>query len=276
MRKILLFVLAHRNTFLFFLLQIFALVFIVRFHFYQRAAFFNSANNFGEIVHHNQTRITNYLNLDKQNKALQLQNLGLLKGKRDNIYGHDTMLWQSEINTENFDIVAAKIIYNTTNRPLNTFIIDKGKRDGLENGLGVATALGIAGKIINTYDKYSLCLSILNVKSAIVMPKIKELGNKSGTIEWMGSDPSSVKLKGVHKYEEIKLGYQIVTSGYSINFPENLPVGKIAKIAKQEGSMFDIDVALSANLKNDYYVYVFKHKFKTQLDSIILNNKTLE
>jgi len=273
MGRILTFIIAYRNTFLFIILQIFSLTAIFRFHFYQKAAFFNNANAVGASINKTQTTWRNYFYLQELNENLLMQNAALLANKQDTLHSQDTANWAEKINTSNFEIIPAHIIFNTTNRPSNTFVIDKGSNHNVMVGLGVATSGGIAGKVINVYPNYALCLSILNVNTPIVMPKILELENKSGTIEWGGSNPKMAKLKGIHKYEEIKAGNHVVSSGYSINFPENIPVGTIKTLSKPGGSMYDIEIELAAHLKTDYYAYVFRNKDKVILDSIIELNQ---
>ena len=165
MRRILLFIIAFRNTFLFIILQIVAFTAIFRFHFYQKAFFFNNANAVGSSIYHTQTKWKNYFLLQEQNEKLLSQNQALLGIKKDQINDYDSARWTSKINTSNFEIYTAHIVYNTTNRPINTFVIHKGEKDSMIKGMGIATAGGIAGKIIEVYDNYSLCLSILNVKN---------------------------------------------------------------------------------------------------------------
>lgn len=273
MRRILAFLIARRNLLLFVTLEIFALVSVFRFHNYQRSIYLNNANAFTASLHATQTHWQNYFALEEMNKNLHTQNLALLNGKKDTLYDlkEDSSGWYSSLNLNNFKVIAGEIIYNTIQRPVNTFVINKGASDDIQKGLGVASSQGIIGKVIEVNQNYSLCLSILNVKAPIVMPKILELVNKSGSIEWSGLNHKVVKLKGVHKFEKVETGFHVVSSGYSINFPENIPVGIISKLKKNNESFYEIEVQLAADLTKDKFVYIFKNLNRLQIDSLLIN-----
>ncbi|MDB4347105.1 rod shape-determining protein MreC [Bacteroidia bacterium] len=273
MRRILAFLIAKRNLLLFIFLELIALGSIFRFHRYQRSLYLNNANAMGASLNATQTKWTNYFNLEELNTKLHKQNQGLLVGKQDTLDEiiTDSFGWFAKLNLHNFEVIDAEIIFNSTNRPVNTFVINKGSRDGIEKGLGVSSTQGIIGKIIEVNQNYALGLSILNVKSPVVMPKISELTNKSGSIEWDGLNPKKVRLKGIHKFENVEKGNHVVSSGYSINFPENIPVGTISKLNKTNESFFQIEVDLAANLAQDKFVYVFKNRNRKQIDSLISN-----
>ncbi len=278
MGRILAFLIAYRNSLLFVLLEVAALSVVFRFQSYQRSVFLNNANTIGASIHATQTKWRDYFSLEDINQKLVEQNVALLRDRNDTLYtiSNDSTGWFAKLNLEKFDVYSARIIFNTTNRPINTFVIDKGSNHGLSKGLGVSTSKGIAGKIIEVNNSYSLCLSILNIKSPVVMPKSAELSNKSGTMEWKGLDKRYVKLKGIHKFENVKKGYHVVSSGYSINFPENIPVGRIAEVKKNNQSFYDIRVQLAADLSRDRFVYIFSHKNQGAIDSLIQQADNLQ
>lgn len=273
MRRIIAFLIAKRNLILFLFLELIALGSVFRFHRYQRSLYLNNANAIGASLNATQTKWTNYFNLEQLNQKLHEQNRGLLGSKQDTIaqIDKDSFGWYAKLNLRNFEVIAGQIIFNSIDRPVNTFVINKGRKDGVEKGLGVSSSQGIIGKIIEVNQNYSLGLSILNIKSPVVMPKVSELTNKSGSIEWDGLNPRKVRLKGIHKFENVDEGNHVVSSGYSINFPENIPVGTINKLNKTNESFFQIEVELAADLAKDNFVYIFKNKNRKQIDSLISN-----
>lgn len=271
MRRIIEFLIAKRILILFLFFEILALSIVFRFQTYHRSAFINNANELGSSIHETQTQWQNYFALDDINAKLAEQNRALLENKRDTLYTNpfDSSGWFNKLNLSNFQVISGEIVFNTINRPVNTFVINKGKKDGIVKGLGVSSTQGIIGKVIEVSQNYSLCLSILNIRSPVVMPKIAELTNKSGSLEWGGVDPKKVKLKGVHKFESVEKGNHIVSSAYSINFPENIPVGIVSKLSKTDGSFYTIEVQLAADLSKDQYVYVFKNLMRKEIDSLL-------
>lgn len=272
MRRIFLFLISNRVFLLFISLQLIAFFFIVQFQQYQNARFLHSANAVSASIHGVQKGLKEYLDLKETNEALVIQNAILLNNKRDSaaqVKQIDSTMWMASLNLESFEVIPSKIVYNTVNRPNNTFVIDKGSKHGIEKGLGIASAKGIIGKVIRVNKNYSLCLSILNIKTPVVMPKILELENKSGRLEWGGRNPSQMQLRDIHKFEKLDSGYKVVSSSYSINFPENIPVGTITELTKKEESFYDIKVKLAADLSKEYYAFVFKNRNQQQIDSTI-------
>ena len=272
MRRIFLFLISNRVFLLFILLQFISLFFIVQFQQYQNARFLHSANSVTSSVHEMQKGFKEYLDLKEINMALVKQNAMLLNNKKDTaltLHEKDSTSWLVSLNLENFEVIPSKIVYNTIDRPNNTFVINKGSNHGITKGLGVASAKGIIGKVIRANQNYSLCLSILNTKASVVMPKILEMENKSGRLEWAGVNPSQMQLRDIHKFENLDSGYKVVSSAYSINFPENIPVGTITELTTREESFYDIKVKLASDLSKEYYAYVFKNKNQLQIDSTI-------
>jgi rod shape-determining protein MreC len=271
MRRVLEFLIANRIFLLFLLLLFTSLYFVVQFQHYQNARFLHNANRLTASVHQTQSNVKDYFALRDINERLAAQNAQLLMNKRDTLLMDDldSTSWMAKFNLTDFEVTYAKIVYNTVSKPINTFVINKGSSDGLIEGLGIASANGIVGKVLQVNRNYALCISILNTKTAVVMPKVLEMESKSGRLEWLGKNPVLMDLRDIHKFEEIDTGYHIVSSEYSISFPENIPVGKITSISKSEESFYEIKVKLAADLRKERYVYVFKNKKKVELDSTI-------
>lgn len=271
MRRVLEFLIANRIFLLFLLLLFSSLFFIVQFQQYQNAKYLHNANIISASIHESQTNLKDYFSLKEINESLAKQNAQLLTNKRDTLFkqNQDSSSWLVKFNLSNFEVTHAKIVYNTISKPINTFVINKGYAQGIAKGQGIASANGIIGKVLQANENYSLCLSILNTKNSVVMPKVLEMENKSGRLEWKGKNPSFMELKDIHKFEEIDSGYHIVSSEYSINFPENIPVGIITSISKSDESFYKIKVKLAADLRKERYVYIFKNEKRLEIDSTI-------
>ena len=274
MRRVLEFLIGHRVFILFLFLLSFSFYFIIQFQEYQNARFLHSANAVSASVHTSRSNIQEYFNLQEINDDLVQQNAELLMQRRDSLYAFlpDSNSWMVNLDLGDFRVVPAKIIYNTVSKLNNTFVIDKGNSHGLKKGMGIASSKGIVGKIIHVNRNYSLCLSILNTQNPVVMPKILELQNKSGRLEWKGKNPKTMSLKDIHRFEEIDTGFHIVSSEYSLNFPENVPVGKIKNISTSGESFYNVSIELSADLRKTRYVYVFQNQNKEEIDSLLSIN----
>lgn len=104
--------------------------------------------------------------------------------------------------------------------------IDKGKIDGVEEGMPVLASKGIVGKVISV-DRYSSVVETFNNSNFKigVMDKEKKLFMlcyfyKTGLL----------KVENVQYDSKLKIGDSIFTSGFGKIFPENVPVGIVVKV----------------------------------------------
>ncbi|MCC6817946.1 MAG: rod shape-determining protein MreC, partial [Bacteroidia bacterium] len=78
-----------------------------------------------------------------------------------------------------------------------------------------------------------------------------------------------LNLKEINKYEALKVGYHIVTSPYSKNFPENIPIGTIEKIEKNsKETYYRIRVRSAVNFGKIQSVYIVLDMFKDEIEKL--------
>ena len=71
-------------------------------------------------------------------------------------------------------------------------------------------------------------------------------------------------------YADIAIGDTIESSGYSLIFPEEIPIGIIDTFTLSRGSnFFDIEVSLFADLANAKVVYVVENQLKEEQDTLL-------
>ena len=144
--------------------------------------------------------------------------------------------------------------------------------------MGVFCPEGVVGTIVEVSDNYSIAVSVLNTEGFKVVPKIKELNDTKGTVNWNGKDPNYLNLENINKYEPLKVGYHIVTSPYSKNFPENVPIGVIESLkSRTTETFYDIKVKSSVNFGKIQTVYIVIDLFKDEIEKLEaeLNKKNL-
>ena len=84
-----------------------------------------------------------------------------------------------------------------------------------------------------------------------------------------GGDPSIAYMEEVPRHAKFHTGDTVVTSGYSLTFPEGLPVGTILnRIKGNDDSFFILKIKLNSDFKSLSTVRVIKDEFKTDLDSL--------
>jgi rod shape-determining protein MreC len=244
---------------------------------FHEALLFNKANQVSGDLYAAYTASTDYLTLGKVNDSLASENALL---RRKNIEAVQIINnTQQEIRDTSGEVVqvfsyrSAKVIKNSVNQAANYIYLNKGSKHGIKPQMGVICDKGIVGQVVNVTENYAAVMSVLN-KNFRVSAKMKN-SDYFGQLFWNGRSISEVRLEEIPKHVLVQVGDTVVTSGYSILFPENIMIGKVTKVYSQpEKTFLEIDVKLSAPLSNLGYVYVVDHLYKNeliQLDSLTQN-----
>ena len=253
MQRIINFILSNRNTFLYAVLLLISLGLTIRSHSYHQSKAFNSSKWITGNIYETSNGITSYFNLKKENNSLIKENRSLRKqlfnSKPINVIELDS----SKID---FEIIDAKIIKNSFSSPRNYLTLNKGKKHGVTQDMGVITTKGILGIIENTSNNFATVQSILNTKSNI-NAKIKNT-DYFGSLIWDAKDYTTVQLADIPRLVPLKVGDTIVTGAMSSIFPENIPIGFIKKFdLNASQSSYNINIQLfndMANVKNSYII----------------------
>lgn len=253
MQRIINFILSNRNTFLYVFLLLISLVLTARSHSYHQSKAFNSSKWLTGNIYETSDNVTSYFTLKQENFSLVEENRRL----RTQIFNlkvkHISELDSSKIN---FEIINAKVTKNSFSSPRNYLTLNKGKKQGVTQDMGVITAKGILGIVENTSNNYATVQSILNTKSNI-NAKIKNT-NYFGSLVWDTNNYKTVQLVDIPRLVPVKIGDTIVTGAMSSIFPENIPIGFIKEFNLNDAkSSYNINVELfndMANVKNSYII----------------------
>jgi rod shape-determining protein MreC len=269
----------YRNVLLFLVLETVAMLFIVRYNDRQRHAFGDSVLETAAKVQQKRNEFDHYFMLDEENAALMQENIRLRRQvedlkKRVNVYSglqmRDSIAWAKAdtlLSQEVFNYMPCRAIRNTTEKNYNYITIDKGSRHGVANGMGLVSPQGIAGMVIRTGQNYSLALSVLNI-SFKLSAKVKRNDNV-GSFEWTGADTRHGYLRYIPLNVELRVGDEVVTSGYSTVFPEGFPIGKISKITPDtQTGAYEAEVQLATNFNALTNIYLVPAAHQPALDSL--------
>ncbi len=181
MQQIINFIIRYKTSLLYLLLLLISLAFTIDSHSYHRSKYFNSSNRISGSIYNTADGITQYFNLNEENKKLVEENKKL-RNLLLNLNIEDTV--QLDTTKFNFAIITGRIIKNSYSSPNNYITINKGTNDGIKQDMGVITAKGILGIVEHTTKNYASVQSILNTKSNI-NAKIKNT-NYFGSLVWDG------------------------------------------------------------------------------------------
>lgn len=268
MQQIINFIIRNKSFLLYLLLLFIAIVFTIQSHSYHKSRFINSANFLSGGIYKSVNDVNEYVNLKTQNEILQEENSKLrsaLINKTDTI---NQFYIDSSYSGISYKFSPAIVIKNSYSLNNNVLLINKGKRDSIQQDFGVISSKGIVGIIDNTSQKYATVISILNTTSRI-SAKLKK-SNHFGSLIWNGKSPEFIQLTEIPKIASISKGDTVVTSGRSTIFPKNIPIGTIEDYQLDAAkNYYTIHVSLFNDMTSIEHVYVIENKDAEELISLI-------
>lgn len=259
------------HVLLFLLLEILSIISIFKFNTVQSSFYYSNTRKLSMRLHEANSSIFEYFGLYDRNQALYNENLELRRKLKTNYVMESRK--QFEVNDtvfkQRYKYFPAQVITNSTNRQNNYITLNRGSSSGIEKGMGVFSPEGVVGTIVEVSDNYSVAESVLNTRGFKIVPKIKELNYTKGTVVWNGRDPNYLSLENINKYEQLKVGYHIVTSPYSKNFPENIPIGTVESLKSRSNETFyDIKLKSAVNFGKIQTVYIVIDLFKDEIERL--------
>jgi len=265
MKNLIRFLTKNSFVFLFVFLLFISFLLLVKNNNYQNSKVFNSSNFLIGNLFSTINNVNEYFNLKEVNADLAEQNARLQStqiGSFTKVNGtiveiKDTTYAQKYVYT------SAKAINSTTNKRENYITIDRGSLNGIEAGMGVVSPKGLIGTIKNVSEHFCSVMSVLHEKNAVSV-KIKKSGY-IGSLVWELGDYRTAQLKDIPNHVKLNKGDVIITTGYSMVYPEGILVGKIKNFDLPEGDNFyNIDVELSVDYKSLSHVFIVKSWMKDE------------
>jgi len=268
MQQIFLFLYRLRAFILFLILELLALGIIFTHNSPQGAVYFNSSNKFTGRLLSSKNNFVSYFTLYSTNKALAEKNASLLNRlDRMTPVADSAYFALDSALSNNFNFWSAKVINNSINLSQNFITLDKGKADGVVDGMGVFNEQGIIGRVKGTSNHFSSVISLLHT-DLLISSKIKKT-EVFGSTKWDGINSNEAKLLYVPRHVKVEPGLEIVTSGYNAVFPEGIPIGKVKEVSHgSETNYLDITITLGADFSKLNFVYLVKNDFREEIDSL--------
>lgn len=251
MQQIINFLIRYKTFLLYLLLLLLSFVFTFQSHSYHQSKFLNSSGYITGTMYQLSDNITSYFELEMENQKL-LQENELL---RNQLYNQESYAVKQNTSQLHYKITSARVVKNSFANQRNYITINKGKKDGIVQDMGVITDNGILGIVENTSNGFASVQSILNEKSRI-NAKIKN-SNHFGSLIWDMEQYTTVQLTDIPRLAPLSIGDTIVTGAMSSIFPENIPIGTILRFDLDSSkSFYFIDVDLFTDMTNVKNVYI--------------------
>jgi rod shape-determining protein MreC len=275
MRNLLQFIWKHYFSFLFLILETCCIYLLVQNSYFQRASFVNSSNHLSASVLSTSTSVEHYFYLKIENENLAKENAEL----RAHVLQSFSVLVNDEhaVNDttyhQKYTYTSAKVVNNSTNRRNDYLTLDKGFKQGIKNNMAVITSTGVVGQVKDVSENFCTVMSLLNSKTTI-SSKIKKDGSY-GPLIWNGEDFSYATLNDIPTHVRLKIGDTIVTSAYSLTFPENIMIGTVESWERESGKYFyTVKVKLSTDFKKLTYVHIVNNMFKEEQEELEKRSET--
>lgn len=275
MRNLLLFVWKHYFFFLFLLLETFCIYLLVQNNYFQRATFINSSNQVSANVLNISASVEHYFNLKTENEKLAKENAELRAHslRSFSILANDIHTVNDTVYRQKYTYTSAKVVNNSTNRRNNYLTLDKGSKQGITENMAVITSVGVVGQVKDVSENFCTVMSLLHSKTT-VSSKLKKDGSY-GPLSWDGSSFSYATLSDIPTHVQLTKGDTIVTSAYSLTFPENIMIGTVESKERESGKYFyTVKVRLSTDFKKLSYVYIVNHMFKEEQEGLEKKSNT--
>lgn len=121
---------------------------------------------------------------------------------------------------------------------MDEYIIDRGLKDGLKNGMVVVANGGLFGMVTSVSNNWSLVSPIIS-GGVFVSGKVQRTNGNEGIIKGQNNNEKSYDLKMEYLPidEDIKEGDTIVTSGLGEIYPANIPIGEVVLIENDKRNL---------------------------------------
>jgi rod shape-determining protein MreC len=267
MKNLLEFLRRYHHWFLFVLLEALSMVLLFQYNSYQGSVWFSSANTVMGHIYEWTSTFESFFKLGKANEELMMRNYYLERQVTQlrRLYGDATRRIDPKEQREldylgQYKLVPAKVVSSELNRSDNLMTINKGKADGIEEGMGVACGQGIVGVTYLTSDHYSVVIPVLNRNSSRISCAIR--GHQYfGVLRWYGGDAGHAFVEDIPRHARFKRGDWVETNGYSSIFPAGVLVGQIVEVYNsRDGLSYKLKVRLSTDFGNLRDVVVITDK----------------
>jgi rod shape-determining protein MreC len=141
-------------------------------------------------------------------------------------------------------MIGARVIGASAGAASQTIDIDRGQNDGIRTNMGVITADGVVGKVVESYPNTAQVLLLTDKDSGVgAMLSESRIQSPVG-----GTGEPLLAMKYVANDDTVNVGERVVTSGMDRIFPRDLPVGTVTEV--KSGNPFkQIRIRPSANLE---------------------------
>ncbi|WP_027624988.1 rod shape-determining protein MreC [Clostridium lundense] len=219
----------------------------------------------------------NFSNVKKENEELKQKNIDLeIKASEYDVVKAENDRLREMLNFKNqttqYNYVGCDIKGKSGGAFLDEFVINKGRKDGIEKQMPVVTNEGLVGQITSVADNYSIVQTLSNENmavSGIIQSTRESVGIVKGYKD--SNNSKLAKLYYLPLDSKIKKGDVILTSGIGSEtsssiaglYPKGIRIGYVIDIEEDKGRVMKNAVVqpyVDFNKLEEVFVIVPKNK----------------
>ena len=257
MHNLLEFLTRHYHWLIFVVLEAVSLTLLFSYNGYQGSVWFSSANAVAGQVYSWSSALESFFKLSKVNEDLTIRNYHLDRqvAQLRRLYQEATQEKDPQElrgldSLSRYQLIPAKVVSSELGKMDNLMTIDKGKADGVEDGMGVACGRGVVGVTYLVSDYYAVVIPVLNAHLSRISCAIRGYGY-FGVLRWYGQDAGYAYVEDIPRHARFKRGDWVETNGYSSIFPPGVQVGQIVEVYNsRDGLSYKLKVRLTTDFGN--------------------------
>jgi rod shape-determining protein MreC len=270
MRPLFDFIKRFNYVFLFFLLEVVAIILVARNSYYQNSKLVSWGNSVAGTCYQGVSSVSDYFGLKAENDHLAAENAELRRQLASSYISYTDSVFTVGDTTykRHYTYTEAQVIKSSWTHDKNYLMINKGRNHGVKTDMAVISPQGIVGVVLNTTANFATVMPVLHPDSRNSVKVSRS--DLIGTLVWDGKDYRYGTVVDIPTTYKLYKGDTIVTSGFANDFPKNIPVGYIEDASSEEGSGFyRIKVRLATDFVNLAHVYVVDNHFKAEQDALM-------
>lgn len=279
MNKLLEFFRSTYVVLLFIVIEVVALHYYANSSSYTQARLLTQSNRLAGGVHGAFANVKHYFGLGRENRQLvtRVQELETeLAELRREVASIPPDSTEIRIGERQFKMSTARVVSNSINKLRNFMVLDRGSRDGVKRDMAVLSSAGaMVGYVVEVSDRYAVAISMLNTA---FRASGKIAGNAySGSIRWDGHDARHVTMYELAKYAEPERGDTIVSTGFSLYFPVDIPIGTVEEAELNEAqTAYTVRVKLMAEMSGLNTVILVENTDLPEVQNLLSSERVKE
>lgn len=211
------------------------------------------------------SNITGSFSALEENEALkeQLDMLPQLQADNERLAAENEELRESlEVSSSMaYETVNARVISRAPDQWLESFTIDKGEKNGIEEGMAVSTSEGLIG-IVTRVNGNSSFIEMISTNASQNNMSVEVRHNDEavyGNIRNFDTEKDVLVVENIKSQVKLEEGDEVYTSGLTGAFPEGIVIGKVVEVENDEfGLSQNAYVQMNSDLNDVDNVFVLK------------------